>query len=112
METITDLFKQLGGGVKVNLSGSHIHMPHIGCQGREPGVDILTIPVPCQQSMDGKGMTQVMDTWAGMFIVSDAALFKQLPEGMMDGAMAQPAGPQIDEQRRVRGQWAVPKTAL
>ena len=44
METITDLFKQLGGGVKVNLSGSHIHMPHIGCQGREPGVDILTIP--------------------------------------------------------------------
>lgn len=93
MKSITDLFKQLGCGAQVNLSGADAHMPHIGGQGRKPGVDILLIPIPCQQSMNGEGMPQVMDTWTSVFVVNDAALFKQLSEGVIDCAVTQAASP-------------------
>lgn len=93
METIADLFKQLGCGAQVDMSGTDAYMAHIGGQGREPGVDILLVPVPCQQSMHGKGMPQVMDTWTGVFVVGDAALFKQLPEGVIDCAVTQAVSP-------------------
>jgi len=32
--------------------------------------------------MHGEGMAQIMDTWAGVFVVRNTALFKQLPEGL------------------------------
>jgi len=40
-----------------------------------------------------------MDTRAAVFVVSDAAFFKQLSKGAMDCAVTQAARPQINEQR-------------
>ncbi len=69
METIADLFKQFGCGPQVDMSGTNTYMAHIGGKGREPGVDILLVPVPCQQSMHCEAMSQIMDTWTGVFVV-------------------------------------------
>jgi hypothetical protein len=34
-----------------------------------------------------------MDTWTSVFVVNDAALFKQLSEGVIDCAVTQAASP-------------------
>ncbi len=49
--------------------------------------------------MHGEGMSHVMDAWAGVFIVRDAALFKQLPEGLINSAVTQTVSSQVNEQR-------------
>ncbi len=57
MEALVDLRQQLGGGVQVALGGGDIHMPQVGGQRRQPGVDIAALAVPGQQAGNGEGMT-------------------------------------------------------
>ena len=99
MEAIVDLFKQLGCGVQVDMRGADAYMAHIGGQGRKPCVDIQFTLVPRQQFMHGEGMPQVMDTWAGVFVVTNTTLFKQFPESLIDCAVTQFVSPQVNEQR-------------
>ena len=61
MKTIVDLFKQLGCGVQIDVGGTDAYMAHIGGQGREPGVDILLIPVPFQE-VKGSSLPLTLDT--------------------------------------------------
>ena len=74
MKAPVDLFDQFWGSPQVDLSGMEIHVAHIGGQPGKPGVDILSVPIPGQQSVDRKGVSQVVDAGAGVLGVKDAAL--------------------------------------
>ena len=102
MEAPGNLFGQLRRGLKIDLGGIDIHMPHIGCQPRQPRVHILPVPVPGQQSVDRKGVSQVVDSGGGRFAVGDFALVQQPSKGLIDRAVVQAPGSQVQEQRRVR----------
>jgi len=52
-----DLVDQFGGGLQVDLRGMDIHVAHIGRKPREPGVYILSVPIPGEQSVMGEGVT-------------------------------------------------------
>lgn len=94
VEPVVDFCEQLGCGAQVNLSGTDIYVPQVGGQRREPGVDLLPVPVPGQQSVNGEGM----DARAGVLVVNDAALLEELAKSAMDYAVAQATPLQINEQ--------------
>jgi hypothetical protein len=48
MKAPVNLLDQLRGSPQVDLSGMEIHMAHIGGQPGEPGVEILSVPIPGQ----------------------------------------------------------------
>jgi hypothetical protein len=85
MKALVDLFDQLWGGLQVDLSGMEIHMAHISGQPGEAGVDILSVPIPGQQSMNCKGVSQVVDAGAGVLGVMNPAPSQQVLEGLVDG---------------------------
>ena len=51
-----------------------IHVAHIGGQPGKPGIDILSVPIPGQQPVNRKGVSQVVDARAGVLAVTDSAL--------------------------------------
>jgi hypothetical protein len=74
MKAPVDLLDQLRGSLQVDLSGVEVHMAHIGGQPGESGVEILSVPIPGQQPVNGKGVSQVVDARAGVLVVTNAAL--------------------------------------
>jgi hypothetical protein len=74
MKAPVDLLDELWGSPQVDLSGMEIHMAHIGGQPGESGVEILSVPIPGQQPVNCKGVSQVMDAGAGVLVVTDPAL--------------------------------------
>jgi hypothetical protein len=56
VEPLMYLFEQFGGGLQIDVRGTDIDMTHIGGQSRQPGVDIVSLPVPGQQPVYGEGM--------------------------------------------------------
>ena len=52
-----DLCNQLRGCLKIDVSGMDIHVAHIGSQPREPGVDVLSIPILGQEPLNRKGVS-------------------------------------------------------
>ena len=105
MKAPIDLFDQLRGCLQVDLSGMDIHMAHIGGQPWKPGVDILSVPIPGQQPVNRKGVSQVVDAGAGELAVTDSALPQQVLEGLIDGAGVQAAGSLVEEERGVGRAW-------
>ena len=101
MKAPMDLFYQFRCGAEVDLSGMDIHMAHIGCEPRKPCVDILSVPIPCQESMNREGMPDVVYSGAGVLGVMDIALPQQMPEGLIDSAVVQTAGSLVEKQRGV-----------
>ena len=97
-EPLAGLLKKLGSGLKVDLSGGHIDMAHIGGQGGKKGVDVPAFAIPGQEPGDSKGMTDVVQAGAGAALASDAALQQQFAEGLINRGMAQPTAELIDEQ--------------
>ena len=75
-----------------------IYVAHIGCQVRKPCVDILSVAIPGQQSVNSKGVPEIVGTGAGMIAVMDTALSQQVPEGLIDGAVVEAAGSLIEKQ--------------
>ena len=71
-----NLLEQFGGGLQIDVGGTDIDMAHIGGQSRQPGVDIHALPVPGKQSVDGEGMSQIMDTRPGALVVRDVAFLQ------------------------------------
>ena len=65
------------------------------------GVDVLSVPIPGQQSVNGKGVSQVVDAGAGGLVVTNPHLPQQVLEGLMDGAGGQAAGSLVEEERGV-----------
>ena len=57
IKTLIDLCNQFRRRLQVNLSGMDIHVAHIGGQPGKPGVDILSVPIPGQQSVDRKAVS-------------------------------------------------------
>jgi len=92
MKTLMDLFDQFRCGTQVDLSGMDIHMAHIGCEPWKPCVHILSVPIPGQESVNRKSVSDVVDTGTGVLVVMDIALPQQMPEGLIDGAVVQSAG--------------------
>ncbi len=74
MKAPVDFLDQLGGSLQVDLSGVEIHVAHIGGQPGESGVEILSVPIPGQQPVNRKGVSQVVDAGAGVLVVTNAAL--------------------------------------
>jgi len=66
MKAPVDLLDQLRRSPQVDLSGMEIHVAHVGGQPREPGVEILSVPIPGQQSVNRKGVSQVVDAGASV----------------------------------------------
>ena len=91
------LFDQFRCGAQVDLSGMDIHMAHIGCKPRKSCVDIFSVPIPGQEPVNGKGVSEVVDAGAGVLAVGDTALSQQVPEGLIDGAVVQAAGSLVEE---------------
>ena len=93
-----DLFDQFGCRLQVDLSGVDIHVTHIGCQPRQPAVDILPIPIPAQESVNRKGVPEVVDArTGGVLAMLDSALPEQVPEGLIDGWVVQAARSLVEE---------------
>ena len=105
MKAPMDLFYQFRCGAQVDLSGMDIHMAHIGCEPRKPCVHILSVPIPCQESMNCEGVPDVVYAGAGMPAVMDIALSQQMPEGLIDRAVMQTAGSLVDKEGRVGRSW-------
>jgi hypothetical protein len=101
MKASVDLLDQLGRSPQVDLSGMEIHMAHIGGQPGESGVEILSVPIPGQQPVNRKGMSQVVDAGTGVLGVTNPAPLQQVLEGLMDGAGGQAAGSLVEEERGV-----------
>jgi hypothetical protein len=53
-----------------------------------------------------KSVSEVVDAWADVFAVTDAALPQQVSEGLVDGAGVQASGSLVDEERRVGRAWS------
>ena len=87
MKALIYLLYQLRCSPQVDLSGVDIHVTHIGCQPRKSCVDILSVPIPGQESMNRKGVPEVVDAGAGVLAVMDTALSQQMPEALIDGAV-------------------------
>jgi len=81
-----DLCNQLRCCLEIDLSGMDIHVAHIGGQPWNPGIDVLTIPIPGQQPLNGKGVSQIVDAGTGELAVRDSALPQQAVKGLVDGA--------------------------
>jgi len=105
MKAPIDLFDQFGGRLQVDLSGMDIHVAHIGCQPRKPGVNILSVPIPGQQPVNREAVSEVVDAGAGVFAVMDTALPEQMLEGLVDGALVKGSGSLVDEERTVGRAW-------
>ncbi len=105
MKAPMDLFDQFRCGAQVNLGGMDIHMAHIGCEPWKPCVHILSVPIPCQESMNCEGVPDVVYAGAGVSVVMDIALSQQMPEGLIDRAVMQTAGSLVDKEGRVGRSW-------
>jgi len=105
MKAPMDLFYQFRCGAQVDLSRMDIHMAHIGCEPRKPCVDILSVPIPGQESMNREGVPDVVYSGASVLAVMDIALPQQMPEGLIDGAVVQSAGSLVEKQRGVGRAW-------
>ncbi len=57
VEPLIYLFEQFGGGLQIDVRGTDIYMTHIGGKSGQPGVDIVSLPVPGKQSVYSEGMT-------------------------------------------------------
>ena len=71
-----DLIEQLGCRAQVDHGGIDIDVSHVGGQGREFGVDLQPVPIPGPQAMNGKSMSEVMDSRLAVFMMSNSALFQ------------------------------------
>jgi len=74
MKAPIDLLDQLRCSPQIDLSGMDIHVAHIGCEPWKSCVDILSVPIPGQQPMNRKGVSEVVDAGAGVLTVMDSAL--------------------------------------
>ena len=97
MKAVMDLFNQFRCSPQVDLGGMDIHMAHISYKPREPCVQILSVLIPGQESVNREGMPDVMDAGAGALAVMDLALSQQLPEGLIDRAVVQTARSLVEE---------------
>jgi len=100
-----DLCNQLRCCLQVDLSGMDIHVAHIGGQPWKPGIDVLSIPIPGQQPLNRKCVSQIVDAGTGERVVMDAALPQQGLEGMMDGAVVQAGRSLVQEEGGVGRAW-------
>lgn len=98
MKAAIDLFDQFRCSLKVYLSGMNIHVTHIGCQPWEPGVDILTVPIPSKQPVNSKSVAKVVHAWATVFAVTNSALPHQVAGGLIDGALMETARSLVEEE--------------
>ncbi len=55
-EPLVYLFEQFGRGLQIDVRGTDIYMTHIGGKSGQPGVDIVSLPVPGKQPVYGEGM--------------------------------------------------------
>jgi hypothetical protein len=56
VEPLIYLFEQFGGGLQIDVRGTDIDMPHIGGKSGQPGVDIVSLPVPGKQPVYSEGV--------------------------------------------------------
>ncbi len=75
-EPLVYLFEQFGGGLQIDARGTDIDMTHIGGKSGQPGVDIVSLPVPGKQPMYSEGMPQIMDTRPSALVVRDVAFLQ------------------------------------
>lgn len=76
MEPLVYLFEQFGGGLQIYVRRTDIYMTHIGGKSGQPGVDIVSLPVPGKQPVYSEGMPQIMDTWPNALVVRDIAFLQ------------------------------------
>ena len=76
VEPLMYLFEQFGGGLQIDVRGTDIYMTHIGGKSGQPGVDIVSLPVPGKQPMYGECMPDVMDTRPSALVVRDVAFLQ------------------------------------
>lgn len=54
------LVQQFACDVQVNLRRDQTDMPHISAQQRQAGLDIATVAIPTQKTMDREGVAKVV----------------------------------------------------
>src|SRR2546425_8399741 len=65
MEAARRFRQELWRGGQVELGRQKCAVAEIGRQQRQLGLDIDAVAIPAQQTMDGKGVAQIMYAWAG-----------------------------------------------
>jgi hypothetical protein len=76
VEPLIYLFEQFSGGLQIDARGTDIYMTHIGGKSGQPGVDIVSLPVPGKQPVYSEGVPQIMDTRPSALIVRDVAFLQ------------------------------------
>jgi hypothetical protein len=56
-------------------------MSHVRSEGRQSGIDILTVTIPFKQAMTGEGMANIVDTRSMPFAFVYTTLLKKFAEG-------------------------------
>ena len=76
VEALVYLLEQFGSGLQIDVRRTDIDMAHIGGKSGQPGVDIVSVPVPGKQPVYGEAMPQIMDTRSSAFVVRDIAFLQ------------------------------------
>ena len=61
IESSGDFGKEFGRQMQVVLSSGKMLVPQVGGQERKFGVEVLTVPIPASQGMDGEEVPKIVD---------------------------------------------------
>jgi hypothetical protein len=85
-ETMTSLFQEFRGHAQVHLSGPDMDVAEIDRQEGEQLLHVGALPIPRDESMDGKGVPQIMypRLIARPIATADACLFAEYSVVVME----------------------------
>jgi hypothetical protein len=74
LEAEAGQFQQLWRHAQVMLSAAQILMPEVGNELRQQALYVRTVPIPCDDPVNGGGVTKIVQPWriAGPFIAPEA----------------------------------------
>lgn len=63
--------QQLGHGTQIPVGIADVAMAQIDRQGEDFGIELfLALAIPAQQALDGEGVAQIVQTGAGLLVLS------------------------------------------
>ena len=94
--------EQFRGRRQVPVGAGRLAVTQIGRQRRDLRLDVFPGAIPAQQGPDGKGVSELVDSWPVRSVEADAGGSTR-PERRADDSVDQAPGGEGDEERRVLG---------
>ena len=97
-EASIHLSEQLRDGTQINLSGVDAHVSHVGRKAGQQRIDISAFAIPLEESVDCKGMPQVMGARTIATRFWNVALLDEPSKVGVRGLCAEPVVPRGDDE--------------